>query len=382
MPSQTTDLKIKSRNSRSSDSSALKIALFCGGTGTRMWPMSRKALPKQFQPLIENQSTFEMMINRLSSKFAMHNIFPVTTRDNVGWIVKLAPEIPLENIIIEPEMRDTAAAVGLAAAVLDKKFNDPSVVSLWSDHVVRNEKQFIAAIELAAKTAQETGKFVKIGVRPTFPSVALGYLKVGKMLKRENGMAIFEYITQIEKPKYEEAKNFTESWEYLWHIGYSVWSAAKMLDFYEKYFKEGASPLVKIQKAWGTPEQEAVLKEEYTKIPKTSVDFAIYSHLTPADQVVVSADLGWRDVGTWNELKDEMAAKPQDNIFQGLVMDIDLKDCLVYSNKKEKIIAAIGLEGLVIVDTEDALLICPKDKTQDVKKVIERLKEENKEDFL
>ena len=120
----------------------LKIALFCGGSGTRMWPMSRTNLPKQFQPLIKNKSTFEMMVNRLTSKFPVHNIFPVTTREGVQWIVKLTPEIPLENIIIEPEMRDTAAAVGLSAAVLDKKFKNPNVLAVWSDHVVKNEKEF------------------------------------------------------------------------------------------------------------------------------------------------------------------------------------------------------------------------------------------------
>ena len=212
----------------------LKIALFCGGTGTRMWPMSRKNLPKQFQPLIENESTFEMMIKRLTNKFAYQSIFPVTTRENVQWIVKLAPEIPLENIIIEPEMRDTAAAVGLAAAVLSKKFKNPNVLALWSDHVVRNADQFIKAIELAYDTVAQTGKFVEIGVRPTFPSIALGYLKVGKMLRKVNGMAIFEFVSQIEKPDFKDAKKFTESWEYLWHIGYSLWPAKKMFSMYEK----------------------------------------------------------------------------------------------------------------------------------------------------
>lgn len=360
----------------------LKIALFCGGSGTRMWPMSRKNLPKQFQPLIENVSTFEMMVNRLTKKFPYHNIFPVSTRDNVQWIVKLAPEIPLENIIIEPEMRDTAAAVGLAAAVLAKKFPDTNVLAVWSDHVVRNEDQFIKAIELANKTATETAKFVEIGVRPAFPSIALGYLKVGKMLSRSNGMAIFEFDSQIEKPDFAQAKLFTESWEYLWHIGYALWPSAKMLSMYQKHFDEGYRHIIKIQKAWGTPNQEKVLKEEYEKIPKTSIDFAVNSHLTSDDQVVISADLGWRDVGTWNELKDEMSAAPIDNITQGDVVQMDLKDCLIYSSTKEKIIAVIGLESLVVVDTEDALLVVPKDRTQDVKKIIEELKSKNKEKFL
>lgn len=360
----------------------LKIALFCGGSGTRMWPMSRKNLPKQFQPLIENKSTFETMVARLTPAFSAQDIFPVTTRDNVGWIVKLAPQIPLENIIIESEMRDTAAAVGLAAAVLDKKFGNPNVLGVWSDHVVRNEKEFTNAITLANKTAIGLGKFVEIGTRPTFPSTSLGYLRLGKMIKRENGMAIFQFISQIEKPQYKEAKKFVESWEYLWHIGYTLWSANKMLSFYKKFFNEGWANLVEIQKAWGTPTQEKVLQSHYQNIPKTSVDFAVNSHLTAEDQVVISADLGWRDVGTWNELKDEMSTSPQDNVIQGDVIAHDLKDCLVYNNKKDKIVTAIGLEGLVVVDTDDALLICPKDRTQDVKKIIEELKENKREEYL
>ncbi len=360
----------------------LKIALFCGGSGTRMWPMSRKNLPKQFQPLVGGESTFEMMIKRLTSKYPFSAIFPVTTRDNVQWIVKLAPEVPLENIIIEPEMRDTAAAVSLAAAVLDKKFNNPYVLALWSDHVVRNEESFIKAIELATVTTKETGKFIEIGVRPTFPSIALGYLQVGKMIKKNNGMASFEFVSQIEKPDFETAKKFVENWEYLWHIGYTLWPAKKMLAYVQKYFPQGYSPILKIQKAWGSADQEKVIKEEYPKIPKNSIDYAVNSHLTSEDQIVISADLGWRDVGTWNELKDEMSKKALDNVIQGDVLHVDLRDCLIYSNKKNKLVAAIGLEGLVVVDTEDALLICPKDRTQDVKKIIEELKAKNREEFL
>ncbi len=365
-----------------SKSPNLKIALFCGGTGTRMWPMSRKNLPKQFQPLIANKSTFEMMVKRLTIKFSPQEIFPVTTRDNVGWIVKLTPEIPLENIIVEPEMRDTAAAVGLAAAVLDKKFENPNVLGLWSDHVVKNAEEFIKAIELANLTATELDKFVEIGVRPTFPSIALGYLKVGKMIKRVDGLAIFEFDTQIEKPDFEKAKKFTESWEYLWHIGYSLWSAKKMFALFEKYFKSAYEPLAKIQKVWGTKNQQKVLESQYQKIPKNSIDFAINSKLNVQDQVVISADLGWRDVGTWNELKDEMSQRPKDNIIQGEVIDFDVKDSLIYNTQKDKIIAAVGIEGLIVVDTGDALLICTKDRTNDVKKIIESLKSKNKDSHL
>ena len=364
------------------DHKNLKIALFCGGAGTRMWPMSRKVLPKQFQPLIEKESTFMMMVSRLKKAFPMHNIFPVTTRDNVQWIVKLAPGIPLENIIVEPQMRDTAAAVGLAAAVLDKKFSNPNVLAVWSDHVVKNENEFLDAIKLANDIANESDKFVEIGVRPTSPSTSLGYLKVGKMLKKVNGLAVFEFISQIEKPDYKNAKKFVESWEYLWHIGYSLWPAKKMLLKFEKFFKEGWEPLLKIQKAWGTPQQEQVLQREYEKIPKNSIDYAVNLHLLGEDQVVISADLGWRDVGTWNELKEEMTQRPADNIIQGEVLDIDSRDCLIYANTKDKIVATVGLENLIVVDTPDALLICSKGRTADIKKIIEKLKEQKKDTYL
>ena len=360
----------------------LKIALLCGGVGTRLWPASRKDKPKQFQPLIDNLSTFEMMINRLRSEFSLTNVFPVTTRDNVAWIVKLVPEIPLENIIIEPQVGDTAAAVGLAAAVLDKKFNNPNVLALWSDHTVRNEQEFINAIKLADQTVSELGKLVEIGVRPTFPSVALGYLKVGKMIKNVDGLAIFEFVNQVEKPNFKDAKKFSESWEYLWHIGYAVWSAKKMLDQYKKHFIKGWRKLMIIQQSWGTNKQEIILQKEYPNIPKTSVDFAINSKLTSEDQVVISADLGWRDVGTWDELKDEMAQIPSANVFQGEVIDIDLKDCFIYSTKSKKLVAAIGLEGIIAIDTDDALLICSKNRTQDVKKIIEMIKNRDMEDYL
>ena len=202
------------------------------------------------------------------------------------------------------------------------------------------------------------------------------------MIKNIDGLGVFEFVAQIEKPNLQNAKKFAESWEYLWHIGYAVWSAKKMLAQYEKNFKAGWKALIKIRDAWGTPVQEEVLRKEYEKIPKISVDYAINAHLTSDQQVVISADLGWRDVGTWNELKEEMAKQAEDNVIQGEVVSLDVKDSLIYSNKKEKLIAAIGVRGLIVVDTDDALLVCSKEKSQDVKKVIEKLKDEEKKGYL
>lgn len=360
-----------------------KIALFCGGAGTRMWPMSRKKKPKQFQPLVGNESMFEAMVKRLAKGFSPKDIFVVTGREYVSWVVQQAPDIPLENIIIEPEMRDTLAAVGLAAAILDKKFDNPVVAALWgADHLVRNEDEFIKALSTAKDLAQDGRHIVEIDVRPTFPSTHLGYIQVGKMLKRVNDMAVFEFVRQIEKPDFEMAKKFVASWEYLWHVGYSCWRTKKILSLYKEHAPLSFKHLEKIRRAWGEENQERVLTREYTQIPKNSIDFAILEKMDSKDQLVISADLGWSDVGAWNILKDEMAEREEDNVIQGEVIDIGSKDCLIYSHSDGKIIATLGLSGLVIVDTEDALLVSSKDHSADIKKIINQLRKRKKTSHL
>jgi len=363
-------------------SGELKIALFCGGQGTRMWPMSRRDKPKQFQPLIGGETTFQMMVQRLKKGFPPSDIFPVTIREYVGSIVQQAPEIPLGNIIIEPEGRDTLAAVGLAATVLDKKFDNPVVLGVWSDHLIKNEEEFIKAINVAYQLVLEHKKPVEIAVRPTFPSTQLGYLQIGKMFARMNGLAVSEFIRQIEKPNFSKAKKFITSWEYLWHIGYSVWPAKVLLSLFEKNVPSTFRLLMSIRKLWGESGKEGKIADFYKKIPKTSVDFAILEKLKPQEQLVISADLGWSDVGAWDILKDELAESQDSNIFKGNIIDFDSRNCLIYSQSGSKIVATLGLYGLVIVDTPDALLICPKEKAPEVKKIVEKLKEKDQEKFL
>ena len=272
-------------------SNDLKVALICGGAGTRMWPMSREDKPKQFQPLLGELSTFQLMVKRLLKGLSPADIYPIASRRYVGLIVQQAPQIPLENIIIEPDRRDTLAAVGLAAAILKKKANNPLVVSVWSDHLVRNDQDFISSLNLARELAIDTDKSIEIAVRPTFANTQLGYLQVGKMVKKSNGLAIFEFVKQIEKPSQAEAKKYVQGWEYLWHIGYSVWRASTMLRLFEKHAKEASKQLDKIAKAYGSDEYDKILSESYSKIPKTSIDYAVLSKLGKEDQLVISADL-------------------------------------------------------------------------------------------
>lgn len=360
----------------------LKIALFCGGTGTRMWPASRMEKPKQFQPLVGDESMFQQAVRRIKKGFPIKDVFVITGRKYVGHVVDQEPDLPLENVIIEPEMRDTAAAVGFAAAVLDKKFNNPIVASLWAaDHLVKNDVEFIKALETAYEYAKENSKMVSIDVNPTYPNVHVGYIKVGKMIKKLDGLAIFEFSKHIEKPDLKTAKKFLQSWEYLWHAGYKVWSAKQMLNFYKDQAPQIYKGLMEIQKAWGSDNSDEVIRKVYPSFEKISVDFAIFEKINPSEIVVLSADLGWSDIGAWNVLKDELSENSE-NVLRGEVYDIDSHDCLIYANSKDKVVATIGLKELIVVDTEDALLVARKDRISEVKKVIQKLKEAGKEEYL
>jgi len=361
----------------------LKIALFCGGAGTRMWPASRQDKPKQFQPLVGSQSMFQQAVNRIKKGFPIKDVFVVTGRQYVGHVVQQEPDLPLENIIIEPEMRDTAAAVGLTAAVLDKKFDNPVVASLWAaDHLVKNDEEFRKALKEAHKEVLESGKMVSIDVNPTYPNIHVGYIKVGKMLKKLDGLALFEFEKHIEKPDLKTAKKFMESWEYLWHAGYKVWHCQKMLGFYRKHQQKMYQGLMEIQESWGKDNQDETTRRLYPNFEKVSVDFAIFEKINPAEILVLSADLGWSDIGAWNILKDELSENGKDNVIQGEVFDIDSQDCLIYANSKDKVVGTIGLENIILVDTPDALLVAKKDRIAEVKKIVEKLKESKKDKYL
>ncbi|MBI3282452.1 mannose-1-phosphate guanylyltransferase [Candidatus Curtissbacteria bacterium] len=360
----------------------LKIALFCGGSGTRMWPMSRKNLPKQFQALVGDRSLFQQAVDRVKKGFPIKDIYVVTGRNQVGLVLEQEPELPLENIIIEPEMRDMLAAFGYAATVLDKKFKNPIVASLWTDHLVRNNDVFISALKHAYDYVSDTGKIVSIDVRPTYPNVHVGYIQIGKMIKKLNNMAIFEYVRQVEKPDLATAKKFIKGWEYLWHAGYKVWHTQKMLSFYQKFQPKAYNGLMKIHAAWGSDKQEQITRKVYPDFEKISVDYAIFEKIDPKEIVVLSADLGWSDVGAWNILKEELSDNQRDNVIKGEVLDLGSTDSLLYEITSGKMAATIGLDDLIVVDTPDVLLVCKKDRVSDIKKIIEKLREAKKEKYL
>jgi mannose-1-phosphate guanylyltransferase len=353
----------------------MKIIIFCGGSGTRMWPMSRKSKPKQFQPLTGEFSMFKQQINRLRKGYSINDIFVSTGEQYKDVILSEVPDFPKENLLLEPEMRDTLGCVGYAVMLVQKKYPESVIATMWgADHYIRHDDELINALQVAEKIATEEDVIVSIDAKPTSPNINLGYMEMGKLIKEKDGFSIFEFIRQVEKPDLKTAQMFLRSYKYLWHVGYAVFKSKLMVNLYQTHVPEVYQILKRIVENGET--------SEYLKIPKISVDFGIYEKLSRGQIVEMPVDLGWSDVGAWNILKDELAENGKANVVKGDNYDIGSIDCLTYELTQGKIIATIGLENLIIVDTPDALLVCSKFKSQEVKKIVERLKNEGKDKYL
>ncbi len=253
---------------------------------------------------------------------------------------------------------------------------------VWgADHIVTKEKKFIKLLRLAARICQTKNVLTKIDAKPTYPSTANGWIKVGKVVGKVDGFRVYEFLQHVEKPNLKLAKKFFARKNYFINVGYFVWRTSTMLKFYKKYAPKCFSHIEKIKKAIGTKKEKQVLRKEYRQIEKTSIDYGLFEKLPPRSQLVIPADFGWYDTGTWGLLYEALARGQRQNITKGEVEFIDAKGNLIYVPKK-KVAAVIGVENLIVVDTKDGLLICKRGQSKDVKKFVELLKEKKLKKFL
>jgi mannose-1-phosphate guanylyltransferase len=338
--------------------------------------MSRSDVPKQFCRLTSDKTMLEETLDRFKD-YPAEKKFIATTEKLVDEIKEMLPNFPEENIIVEPEKRDTAPAMGFNAVHLGLQDMDEPMVFVASDQQIGKVDEFLNVLEQAEKVIKETGKMLDISIYPTEPNTALGYTKVGEKKIEKNGVEFYEFLGHKEKPDFETAKQYLQDGGYFWHANYYMWTPRKFLEAYEKYAPEMFQSLKAIEEELKGEARQDKIAELYGQMEKISIDYAIAEKMNPKDVLIIKGEFGWRDIGTWDTLYEDLLpqqADEQKNIVKGDAVILDTSGTMIYG-KKDKVVATIGVDDMVIIDTDDALLVCPKSRAQDVKKVIAELKE-------
>lgn len=342
----------------------MKIIIFAGGVGTRLWPLSRKNTPKQFGKIIGDYSTLQHTVNRLLPQFDANDIYIATGARYKDIVAGQLPEIPKENFIYEPEMRDNGPAIGLASSLLAKQFPDTPIAILWSDHMVKNEKAFRKALRTGEGIIKANeAKFVFIGQEPRFPNQNIGWIELG---------ATNSFKRLVYRPGLTDAEAFLKSKNYVWNLGYFITTPRYLMDLFQKHQLEMYKQLCVLSNAFGSADYEKTLSSVYPQLGKISFDDAILQKMTPDNVSVISADLEWSDVGAWEALKEALSEKESENVVHGNVMLEDSRDSLVF-NYNNQLCVGIDLNEMLVINTDDVLLICPKTSVPKIKKLVESL---------
>lgn len=351
----------------------MKIVVFAGGVGTRLWPLSRKNTPKQFEKILGEKSTLQLAVERLQPDFPFSDIYIATSKKYEDLVAAQLPQIPRQNLILEPATRDVGPAVGLATAILARKYpNDPFAI-IWSDHLVKKDRRFREVLTFAKDLVLETKNcLVLIGQRARFANQNLGWIEFGKELKEIRGTKIFTFKRTIYRPSLEDAQKFFADKHFAWNPGYFVTTPQFLLSQFEKFTPLLWEKLVKIQEAVDTSRFSSVLEKIYPTLEKISFDNAILERIDPANVRVIAADLEWSDVGAWEALKEALEVSSDENVTRGKVLIEDSSDNLVF-NYTDQLMVGIDLKKMIIINTDDVLLICHKDSVPKIKKLVESL---------
>jgi mannose-1-phosphate guanylyltransferase len=354
--------------------------IMAGGHGTRFWPRSRKKTPKQLLDIISSEPMIRETIKRINKVISADNIYIVANEEHRHELEKLIPEIPTENLIFEPIAKNTASCIGLAAILISEK-NPHGVMAVFpADHLILDEDGFTKAMEVSYDLAAQKDCLITLGMKATYPETGYGYIKKGRQYTSFNGHDFFSVDRFEEKPEKKLAEKFVKSTSYYWNGGIFIWKTGVILDSIQKYLPDNYSILMGIRERIRNKEKiEDVLRETYPRLESISIDYGV---LERADNMLVlPADIGWSDIGGWAALDALISKKTKDNnVTWSRHISIDTKNCIIYSPKK--LAATIGIENIIIVETDDAILVANKDRSQDVKMIIEKLKESGLEEYL
>ena len=349
------------------------VAILAGGSGTRLWPLSRSRRPKQLLALITERSLIQDTVDRIVPLADPDHIFIVTERSHSDDVKAQLPEIPARNFVIEPTRRGTAPALALATLIIQHIAPDTVMASLHSDAVITNPDELLRALRVAEQVASSSDYVVTLGVKPTSPSTSYGYIEMAERLDGYGDATVNRATRFIEKPDVERAKRFVQAGNYFWNSGIFIWRVSVIMQLFEQLMPSLYQQLMEIKPYLGTPDEAKIIAEVYPKMEKETIDYGI---MEKAPKVaVVPTELNWYDVGSWSELLDVSKPNQGSNVVRGTHLGIDTENCLVFA--AEKPVFTIGLQGLIIVDTGDALLVTAKQRAKEVKNLVEQLEKDD-----
>ena len=345
----------------------LFAVIMAGGIGARFWPRSKKQSPKQLLKIVGDSTMIQETVQRINGLVPKENILIVTNEIQKPGIVEQLPDIPIENVIIEPFGRNTAACIGLASIIIQQRSPDAITFIMPADHIIKDSDKFLETLKTAAKFSSENQALVTIGIQPTRPETGYGYIQIDEDSGKDN---VYKVLTFAEKPNYATAVNFIKSGDFFWNSGMFIWKIDTILEEIKILMPDLFEGLIKIKEQLNNPDFQNILSEVYGHLKSISIDYGI---MEKSDKVfLVKGQFSWSDVGSW-EAVYELSEKDGDgNVKVGTVYTDLAMDSYLYS--PDKFAAVIGLDNIIVINHKDALLICRRDKAQDVKNIIDYLK--------